>query len=292
VELSWQADRVSWARTRAEFREFLLQEKAAELKERFGVTGLGSMQEVNFLGNGYLKRPAGEFLAYLAGKYPAAERHRRFGVENLRDLGLETPEQRLGWFETQRFWAWSIAENLIRLQRSGERVKKPFLVLPNWGALRTILNVDGRRQDAKNVEEWRRGCVWMMFEEDGMPGLLARGIYHDFLRQYKYALAAGVRPVVLPYGKQTATTLELAHAEAAASGGGAYAQGGYRFPEVRRRWRALYERHPGLFEGYEPYAEVAVAHLFNQVHYENGAHLLHLHQLKRALDAGHILFDS
>ncbi len=291
VELSWQADRVSWSRTRPEFRDFLLHQKASELKERFGVTELDSVQELNFLGNGYLKRPAGEFIAHLEEKYPAAERRRRFGAEDLRSLGLETPQRRLAWLETQRFWAWSIAENLIRFQRAGERIRKPFLVLPNWGAMRTILNVDGRRQDAKNVEEWSRGCRWLMFEEDGMPGRLARGLYHDFLSQYKYGLATGVRPVVLPYGKQTAANLELAHAEAAASGGGAYVQGGYRFPEVRRRWRAFYERHPGLFEGYEPCAEVAVAYLFNQVHYENSTHLLHLHQLKRALDAGHILFD-
>jgi len=36
---------------------------------------------------------------------------------------------------------------------------------------------------------------------------------------------------------------------------------------------------------------VALAYFFDQVHFENTAHLLHLHQLKRALDAGHILFD-
>jgi len=291
VEMSWQADRVSWARTQPEFREFLLKEKAAELKERFGVTRLESVQEVNFLGNGYLKRPSNEFLAYLEARYPAAERRRRFGFEDLRRLGLETPQQRLAWFETQRFWAWSIAENLIRLRQAGERIRKGFLVLPNWGAMRTILNVDGRRQDAKNVEEWSRGCLYMMFEEDGLPGRLAPGIYHDFLSQYKYGLAAGVRPVVLPYGKQTPAILELAHAEAAASGGGAFVQGGYQFPEVRQRWRAFYEKHAGLFERYAPYAEVALALMFNQVHYENAAHLLEFHHLKRALDAGHILFN-
>jgi len=291
VEMSWQADRVSWARVQPEFREFLLEQKSAELKERFGVTKLETVQEINYLGNGYLKRPSGEFLAYLEAKYPPAEHRRRFGLEDLRRLGLETPQERLAWFETQRFWAWSIAENLIRLRQAGERVKKGFLVLPNWGAMRTILNVDGRRQDAKNVEEWSRGCLYMMFEEDGLPGRLARGVYHDFLSQYKYGLAAGVRPVVLPYGKQTPAILELAHAEAAASGGGAFVQGGYRFPEVRRRWRSFYEKYPSLFEGYEPYAEVALALMFNQVHYENATHLLELHLLKRALDAGHVLFN-
>ncbi len=291
VEMIWEADRVSWARTRPEFREFLLTERAAELKERFGVTRLDSIQEINFLGNGYLKRPSSEFLAYLEARYSAAERLRRFGLEDLRLEGLETPARRLAWFETQRFWAWSIAENLIRLRRAGEQIKKPFLVLPNWGAMRTILNVDGRRQDAKNVEEWRRGCLHMMFEEDGMPGRLAGGVYHDFLSQYKYGLATGVRPAVLPYGKQTEAVVELAHAEAAASGGGAYVQAGYRFPEVRRRWRALYDQHRELFEGYEPCAQVALAYFFNQVHYENSAHLLEWHHLKRALDAGHVLFD-
>jgi len=291
VEMSWLADRVSWARVRPEFSEFLLSRSAYELLERFGVNRLDSVQEINYLGNGYLKRPAGNFITYLESWYPPAERRSRFGAEDLRRVGLETPERRLAWCETQRFWAWSIAENLLRLQRAGEEVRKPFLVVPNWGAMRTVLNVDGRRQDAKNVEEWSRACLYMMFEEDGMPGRLAPGVYHDFLSQYKYGLATGVHPVVLPYGKQTEANLELAHAEAAASGGGAFVQGGYRFPEVRRRWRAFFEQHPHLFEGFETHAEVALAYFFDQVHFENPTHLLHLHQLKRALDAGHILFD-
>jgi len=163
--------------------------------------------------------------------------------------------------------------------------------LPNWGAMESIRNVDDRRVDAKHVAEWRRGSVYLMFEEDGMPGRRAAGVYHDFLLQYKFGLAHGARPVVLPYGKATPANLELAHAEAAASGGGAFVQSGYQHPEVRRQYRDFFTRRPELFRGLESFAHIGVAFLFNQLLLENVDHLKHQYHLKKALASGHFFFD-
>ena len=85
--------------------------------------------------------------------YPRKELRRKLGTENLRQLGIDTPQQRRLWFETQRFWGWSIADNLQGIARAGEKHKAGFLVLPNWGAMGTLRDLEERRSMAKNVAE-------------------------------------------------------------------------------------------------------------------------------------------
>ena len=277
LRMNWDADKTWWAKKQPAFREFLLSPaNREEFEKRFPGNQLRSLAELNEAGNGYLQGRARAFIG---------------GLKDPPSLGLDKPADRLLWFETQRFWAWSIGECLSRLKQAGEKHKQGFLVLPNWGAMESIRNVDDRRVDAKHVAEWRRGSVYLMFEEDGMPGRRAAGVYHDFLLQYKFGLAHGARPVVLPYGKATPANLELAHAEAAASGGGAFVQSGYQHPEVRRQYRDFFTRRPELFRGLESFAHIGVAFLFNQLLLENVDHLKHQYHLKKALASGHFFFD-
>lgn len=292
LEMHWGADKTYWAKKQPEFREFLLKRhKPGELEQRFQVKQLSSLQEINEIGSGWLGARAREFIAELASRYSPQELERRYGARDLQELGLERPQQRLLWFETQRFWAWSIAGNLLRIQRAGAKYKPGFFALPNWGAMTTVANANGRRLYGKNVAEYRHASFALMFEEDGMPGRLAPGLSCDYISQYKFAFANGARPVVLPYGPYSAANLELAIAEAAAGGGGAYVQGGYSHPEVRQRYRAFFEAHPELYAGLESLAHVGVAFLFNQTHFEHTLNLQQVYLLKKALANGHILFD-
>jgi hypothetical protein len=132
----------------------------------------------------------------------------------------------------------------------------------------------------------------MMFEEDGMPGRTAPGAYHDFQLEYKLSLANGVRPVVLPYGEKSPAVSELAFAEAAAYGGGAYVQAGYDVPEIRKRYRELGAKHKDLFDGLEPVAHVGLGFLFNQSLLENPAHMQQFYPLKLAFSNAHYLWDT
>jgi len=293
LKLYYGADKTAWAKTRPDFAAWLLKRlKPGELETEFRLSELKTVTDINAMGYGFLQGRAREYIEELQRKLTAAELKRRFGTEDLRQLGLATPQLRAMWFETQRFWAWSIAENLLHLTRAGLKHKPGFLVLPNWGAMATIRHLEGRRTAAKVVAEWKRGTGWIMFEEDGMPGRTGQGVYHDYQLEYKLALANGVRPAVLPYGDKSPAISELAFAESAAYGGGAYVQAGYDVPEIRRRYRELGTRHKELFDGLEPVAHVGLGFLFNQSLLENPAHMQQFYPLKLALSNSHYLWDT
>jgi hypothetical protein len=286
------ADKVHWAKKQPEFKKFILESmRPGELESGFELKDLQTLDDWNRLGNGYLTMRAFRFAAELQRTLGKAAVRRRFGVDDLADLGIATPRERILWLETQLFWAWSIAANLLRVQAAGARRQPDFFVIPNWGDFGNVQGVDGRRVDAKHLGEWRRGCAHVMWEEDGQPGRLVKGMYQDRIPEYKYALAEGMTPVALAYGDYTEALTELAHAEAAASGGGAFVQVSYQYPEVRRRYRAFYEERPSLFEGLESFAHLGVALWLSEVHLENLTHLRHHHYLQRALGRGHLLHD-
>ncbi|MFN0171409.1 MAG: hypothetical protein ACKV22_33755 [Bryobacteraceae bacterium] len=295
VHLCSEADKTWWAKQRPEFLEFLASRyKPGELETRFKISDYTTRSNLDRIGYGFLDGRARDFIAFLHAKYPAEERRKRFGAADLRLLGIEKPQDRLRWYETQRFWAWSIADLLLQLKRAIAPQNPDLVFFPNWGSMQTVGAVDGRRLHGKNVAEWKRGADSMMFEEDyekGMPGRADSGGFTAHGAQYKFSLSNGVRPVVLFAGAHGEANIDLAHAEAAAGGGGSFVQSGYEFPEVRRRFRKLYERRPDLFAGYEPVAPVALAYFYNQAHFENREHLREVYRLHPALAEKHVLFD-
>ncbi|MCX6620717.1 MAG: hypothetical protein NTY38_06500, partial [Acidobacteria bacterium] len=282
-------------KNRPEFLEYLAgRYKPGELEKRFQIADITTRSNLDRIGYGFLNGRANDFVALLQKKYSRDERRRRFGVADFNLLGIERPEDRLRWFETQRFWAWSIAELLLSLKTAVAPYRSDFTFFPNWGSMQTPAAVDGRRLHGKNVSEWKRGADSMMFEEDytaGMPGRAAQGGFTTHAAQYKFSLSSGAQPLVLFWGPHGQANFELAHAEAAAGGGGSFVQNGYRFPEVRRRFRRLYESRPELFTGLEPVARVALAYFYNQAHMENAAHLEQVYSIHPELARRHVLFD-
>jgi hypothetical protein len=295
IELCSPADKTAWAKAQPAFIEYLISRYGrGELEKRFQIADLTTPSNLDRVGYNFLERPAREFIASLEQKYSPEERRRQFGTADLSRLGIERPEDRLRWFETQRFWAWSIGDLLVDLRRAVTPYRQGFVFVPNWGSMQTVGGVEGRRIQGKNVAEWARGSDYMMFEEDyrhGIPGRAAAGGFtvHDI--QYKFALANGVRPVVLFGGPRSRANVELAHAEAAAGGGGCFVENSSQFGDVRRLYRRFYETHPDLFTGYQSIAQVALAFFYNQTHMENPDHLRQIYSLNSALASGHVLFD-
>jgi hypothetical protein len=295
IELCSQADKTAWAKSQPAFIEYLDSHYASgELEKRFKISDLTTPSNLDRIGYNFLERPAREFITSLEQKYSPEERRRQFGTADLSQLGIERPEDRLRWFETQRFWAWSIGDLLVDLRRAVAPYHNGFVFVPNWGSMQTIDGVEGRRLHGKNVAEWARGADYMMFEEDyyrGFPGRAASGSFtvHDL--QYRFALANGVRPVVSFGGPHGRASVELAHAEAAAGGGGCFVVNFGEFGEVRRLYRRFYETHSNLFTGFQSMAQVALAFFYNQVHMENREHLRQVYSIHSTLAADHVLFD-
>ena len=295
IEMCSQADKTAWAKSQPEFIEYLSSHYGrGELEKQFKIADFTTPSNLDRIGYSFLERPAREFITSLQEKYSPEERRRRFGTADLSQLGIERPEDRLRWFETQRFWAWSIGDLLVDLRRAVTPYRKGFVFVPNWGSMQTVDGVEGRRLHGKNVAEWARGADYMMFEEDyrnGFPGRSASGGFtvHDI--QYKFALANGVRPVVLFGGPHGRASVELAHAEAAAGGGGCFVENFDQYGEVRRLYRRFYESHSDLFTGFQSLAQVALAFFYNQAHMENREHLRQVYSLHSTLASGHVLFD-
>src|SRR5208282_1303192 len=233
-----QADKTAWAKAQPAFIEYLGSRYApGELEKRFKIADLTTPSNLDRIGYSFLERPAREFITSLQEKYSPEERRREFGAADLSQLGIERPEDRLRWFETQRFWAWSIGDLLVDLRRAVTPFRKGFVFVPNWGSMQTVDGVEGRRLHGKNVAEWSRGADYMMFKEDyrnGFPGRSAAGGFTTHDLQYKFTLANGVRPVVLFGGPHGRASVELAHAEAAAGGGGCFVENFDKFSDVRR----------------------------------------------------------
>ena len=125
----------------------------------------------------------------------------------------------------------------------------------------------------------------MMFEEHERPGDV------EYRLQYKLGLAEGVRPVIFPWKQDGAPVIELAHAEAAAGGGGAFVQGGYSLPNARKVYRDLYTRRSELFRGLKSLAHIGLAFFFKQSLMENPEHLRLLYPIREALGREHFLWD-
>jgi hypothetical protein len=100
-----------------------------------------------------------------------------------------------------------------------------------------------------------------------------------------------VRPVLLPYLSGAQETFELAFAEAAAGGGGAYVEPGTAATDLRRRYKALYRKHPELFDGLLPYAHIGVYLNWMHLRFADRNHLRAFYDLHRRLSEDRYLVD-
>jgi len=289
LSLSTAGDIIIWARSHPSFVEFLEDEfQGEERKSAFWTTDALTETDIDGAGGGFLVGEAEEFIrTHVLGD------KKIYNFEELRNANpsLRDRHAKLLWAETKRFWADSIGDMLSMLEAAGKEVNPDFFVLPNWGSMIRVRGTAGRSEDAHDMRRWLPAGWIQMYEEDATPGTVAPGLTFDYILQYKFALANGIQGAVLPYTLSSADIFDLAHAEASASGGGVYIQPGLAYPQVRKKYRKLFERHPELFSDYVSYTDVAVPYWFDQLHLNNVNHFRAVNKIARHLTDQQIPFD-
>lgn len=232
-----------------------------------------------------------DFRKYIATKYAAAERLKRFGTRDISSLHLGYPGDGALWYDTQAFWSYSNGRFLSAIRNEGRTVNPNFFVVANLGPFADLAGVRSRVDSGKDPADWAPYTRLIMFEEMQQPGEMGSHTFIDNILQYKIAFGLGFRAGTLLYYAQDTPGIELSMAQAAAGGGGAFIQGGYREPEARNTYRKFFKKHPDLFSGYRSDASVAVVFDYGQMYWDNFKNLFDTYVLSQYLSNHHILYD-
>ncbi len=238
-----------------------------------------------------------QFRAYLESPELAATLMERFGSADIPRRCCGAPREMLLWVETQRFWCDSIAALFARLKGVGGAVLRDqgrdtgFYTVANLGAMATLDAFNKRRVDGINLVQWAPDADLMMFEEMQQPGVLENGVILSNALAFRWAMGAGTRGGTLLYKVADDTAADLANAEAAAGGGGAFLQSGLDAPESRKRWKRFFAEHAGLWRGGVSCARMALLFYSDQVFYEHPEHLALVHRLSRVFGEAQIPYD-
>ncbi|HPO16174.1 MAG TPA: beta-galactosidase trimerization domain-containing protein [Candidatus Hydrogenedentes bacterium] len=221
----------------------------------------------------------------------------KFGSGDVRRRCLATPKDILLWVETQRFWCDSIATMFARLKKEGKKQlntqtnPRNFYTVGNIGSMATLDGFNKRRVDGIDLVRCAKTADMQMFEEMHQPGMLESGVIFSNIFAFRWAMAAGTRAGTLLYKVNDDRAADLAHAESAAGGGGAFIQPGLAAPDSRKRWKQFFAEHADLFENGESYAKVAVLFWDDQVFYEYPEHLAMVWRLTHILSETQTPFD-
>jgi hypothetical protein len=208
----------------------------------------------------------------------------RLGVRvNGRDEGLLT-------LETNLFRAEGFASLFKEIR---EEIGASHIVIPNSWPMSTISALFARRGNGHDPEVWASAVEWVMFEESLRPGIFCScgQLVYDNILQYKYALAIGIKPVVLNYMAQDEASCKLANFEVLAGGGGAFVQPGIQAYSVVTKLRHFVKRHGELLESLQEKADVALVFLKDQHIRGNLDHLVQVYHIRRYLSDQHYAFS-
>ena len=221
----------------------------------------------------------------------------RFGSSDIRRRCYAAPRDLLLWVETQRFWCDSMASLHGRLKGVGRAVfaqqgrNDDFYTVANLGSMVTVDGLNKRRVDGIDLVRWAPRADLQMFEEMPQPGALESGVILSNIFAFRWAMAAGTRAGTLLYKAVDDRAADLAEAEAAAGGGGAFIQPGLSAPESRRRWKQFFAEHADLWDGGSSWARVGLLFWNDQVFYEYPEHLAMTHRLVQVLAETQVPFD-
>lgn len=232
-----------------------------------------------------------DFRKYIAKKYATAVRLKRFGTSDVSALHMGYPGDGALWYDTQAFWSYSNGRFLRAIRNEGRTVNPNFFVVANLGPFAHLAGVRSRVESGKDPADWAPYTRLIMFEEMQQPGEMGPHTFIDNILQYKIAFGLGFSAGTLLYYAQDAPGIELSMAQAAAGGGGAFIQGGYREPDARNTYRKFFEEHSDLFRGYRSDASVAVVFDYGQMYWDNFKNLFDTYILSQYLSNHHILYD-
>ncbi len=238
-----------------------------------------------------------EFHEFLESNELAHQLENQFGSSDVRRRCCATSKDLLLWVETQRFWCDSMGSLFHQLKEDGRSTfakngrQEVFFTVANLGSMITVDAINKRRVNAIDLVRWARSADVQMFEEMHQPGSLESGVILSNIFAFKWAMAAGTRAGTLLYGVNDDRAADLAEAEVAAGGGGAFIQPGLAAPESRARWKAFYSGHADLWEGGDSWAKVGLVFWNDQVFYEYPEHLAMTRRLVHILSESQIPFD-
>ena len=237
------------------------------------------------------------FRQYLDSPELKAVLKSRFGSDDIRRRCCGTPKDLLLWVETQRFWCDSMARLLARLKNDGGTVlasqgrHDAFCTVSNLGSMATVDGLNKRRVDGIDLVRWARVTDLQMFEEMQQPGSLESGVILSNIFAFRWAAAAGTRAGTLLYRVADDRAADLAEAEVAAGGGGAFIQAALAAPESRHRWSGFFAGHADLWDGGTSWARMGVLFWNDQTFYESPEHLSMVHRLVNILSETQVPFD-
>ncbi len=238
-----------------------------------------------------------EFLSFLQSRELAGLLENKFGSADIRKRCCGTPRDLLLWVETQRFWCASMARLFARLKDVGREVFQEqgrhgdFYTVANLGSMATVDGFNKRRVDGIQLPHWAPTTDMQMFEEMLQPGMLESGVIISNVFAFRWAMGAGTKAGTLLYRATEDLGADLAHAEAAAGGGGAFIEAALEAPESRRRWRKFFAEQSGLWDGGESLAQVGVLCWTDQVLYELPEHYGMVRRLVNILSETQVPFD-
>jgi hypothetical protein len=237
------------------------------------------------------------FHQFLESRELAALLQQRFQTTDIRHRCCSTPRDLLLWVETQRFWCQSMASQFARLKRVGrihyaeQGRGDDFYTVANLGSMITLDALNKRRVDAIDLVHWAPMTDLQMFEEVNQVGSLESGVIFSNIFAFRWAMAAGTHAGTLLYQVTDDVAADLAYAEVAAGGGGAFIQAGLAAPESRQRWKQFFADHADLWDDGNSWVEVGLLFWSDQVFYENTAHLASVRALVHVLSEHQIPFD-
>lgn len=231
------------------------------------------------------------FARYLRMRYTAEELSQLFAFSSEQDILLGHPGDGLLWVETQRFRAWAFGQLYATLTEAGRAHVPHFFVVPNLSPMSSIDIVYRRRNVGHTPTYTRAGCDMFMYEIMQQPGRFGVDRISSNTIEYKYALAHDVQGVVLLYYAGDRNGISLANAEAAAGGGGAFVQPGFREAETMRFWGEWFKRHRDRYDGLSSLHDVGIVFLADEMYWDNRPHVEAVYRLSQALSENHVLFD-
>ncbi|MBI4556912.1 MAG: beta-galactosidase trimerization domain-containing protein [Candidatus Hydrogenedentes bacterium] len=237
------------------------------------------------------------FHSYLESPELAALLEERFGSSDIRRRCCGTPRDLLLWVENQRFWQQSMARMFEEMKEAGEQgrveagLTKRFFTISNDGPLSTIDCTNKRRVCSIDPQAYAAHVDLQMAEEMNQPGMLDCGVIVNNMFGFEWAQACGSKLGTLLYKANTDGAADLAIAEAAAGGGGAFIHPGITGPKARARWKDFFHSLPQLWEGCESYAKVGIVFLSDQNCYEHVDHQRMVHRLVRVFSETQVPFD-
>ena len=288
ITLYKEGDHRYWARSFPDFIPWLENKYSPEERRiHFDTTGPLDPKHVDNAGGGML---VGETAEFLIEKVLPPGSDLAFETIRLANPALQTRIGRLRWAETMMFWAWSIGDMLKAMQAAGREIDPEFFLMPNWGPMQRIVGTAGRAEDGHDMKRWKPGGAWQMYEEDMATGIIAPGVVLDYDFQLRFALANGVRGMLLPYTLSGRDISDVGYAEIAGSGGSIFITQ-HQYLDIRAKYARFFEKYKHLYEGFHSAAEVGLAHFFDQFYYYNIDHSRAVRALNRYLADQQIPFD-